>query len=175
MLAYTKSHEHGYIKTMYICTYVHSYYKSSNKLSTSQHSFLYKKWNLKQNNLDVKIVVANQEIKRPGWKRCEIKLGGQGSLSLMKLKFLTMMRRPQNIFSITVLWNCHSYQKNSCFGWDYDYGVNKYVDCTPVIHIYLSKHMIRSRSKGSWGLETPLQCMFHSKVSTSINYLTGAV
>ena len=46
-------------------------------------------------------------------------------------------------------------KKISCFGWDYDYGVNKYVDCTPVIHIYLCKHMIRGRSKGVLGSGDP--------------------
>ena len=43
-----------------------------------------------------KVVAKN--LKRPGWKRSEIKLNSQGLLLLMKLKCL--MTRPQNIFSL---------------------------------------------------------------------------
>ena len=44
---------------------------------------------------------SSQELKSSGWKRCEIKLGGQGLLLLMKLKFLIMMTRPQNVLFLS--------------------------------------------------------------------------
>ena len=48
-----------------------------------------------------KIVMA-KNLKGPCWKRCEIKMGGQGLLLLIESKFLIMMTRPQNIVA-----TCH--------------------------------------------------------------------
>ena len=40
---------------------------------------------------------AAKNLKKVMLKRCEIKMGGQGLLLLIKLKVLIMMTRPQNI------------------------------------------------------------------------------
>ena len=50
---------------------------------------------------------CGQEFKkRPCWKRCEIKMGGQGLLLLMELKVLIMMTRLQNITRQSTVMFC---------------------------------------------------------------------
>ena len=70
--------------------------------------------------------VAAKNLKRPCWKRYEIKMDGQGLLLLMELKFLIMMTRPQNITVHTTITSGNSNFLQPGHNWDIIYSRVEY-------------------------------------------------